>query len=115
VKDFELLKPVGQGGFGKVFLAKKITEPGAGASFAMKVLKKQHVLSSGLVNTTMAERRILTEISHPFVVKLHYAFQSESKLYLVMDYLSGGSLALHLRRRRKFSEEWARFYAAEVR
>ncbi|KAH9094702.1 hypothetical protein LEN26_018106 [Aphanomyces euteiches] len=114
MKDFELLKVVGQGGFGKVFLAQKVTEPHKGDSYAMKVLKKQHVLSSGLVNTTMAERRILTEISHPFVVKLYYAFQSETKLYLVMDYLSGGSLAMHLRRRRKFPEEWARFYAAEV-
>ncbi|OQR84502.1 RAC family serine/threonine-protein kinase [Achlya hypogyna] len=114
MRDFELIKVVGQGGFGKVFLAKKVTEPHKDESYAMKVLKKQHVLSSGLVNTTMAERKILTEISHPFVVKLYYAFQSESKLYLVMDYLSGGSLALHLRRRRKFPEEWARFYGAEV-
>lgn len=113
-KDFELLKVVGQGGFGKVFLCRKITPPHQGESYAMKVLKKQHVVSSGLVNTTMAERKILTEIVHPFVVKLHYAFQSESKLSLVMDYLSGGSLAFHLRRRRKFPEEWARFYAAEV-
>ncbi|KAI9918337.1 hypothetical protein PsorP6_011536 [Peronosclerospora sorghi] len=113
-KDFELLKVVGQGGFGKVFLCCKITPPHKGEYYAMKVLKKQQVVSSGLVNTTMAERKILTDISHPFVVKLHYAFQSESKLYLVMDYLSGGSLATHLRRRRKFPEEWARFYAAEV-
>ncbi|EQC29513.1 AGC protein kinase [Saprolegnia diclina VS20] len=114
MRDFELVKVVGQGGFGKVFLAKKVTDPHKDESYAMKVLKKQHVLSSGLVNTTMAERKILTEISHPFVVKLYYAFQSESKLYLVMDYLSGGSLALHLRRRRKFPEDWARFYGAEV-
>ncbi|KDO28961.1 AGC protein kinase [Saprolegnia parasitica CBS 223.65] len=114
MRDFELLKVVGQGGFGKVFLAKKVTDPHKDECYAMKVLKKQHVLSSGLVNTTMAERKILTEISHPFVVQLYYAFQSESKLYLVMDYLSGGSLALHLRRRRKFPEDWARFYGAEV-
>ncbi|OWZ23580.1 AGC/RSK/RSKP90 protein kinase [Phytophthora megakarya] len=113
-KDFELMKVVGQGGFGKVFLCRKVTPPHLGDCYAMKVLKKQQVVSSGLVNTTMAERKILTDISHPFVVKLHYAFQSESKLYLVMDYLSGGSLATHLRRRRKFPEEWARFYAAEV-
>lgn len=114
MKDFELVRVVGQGGFGKVFLCRKLTPPRQGESFAMKVLKKQHVVSSGLVNTTMAERKILTEISHPFVVKLYYAFQSDTKLYLVMDYLSGGSLAFHLRRRRKFSEDWARFYAAEV-
>lgn len=114
VSDFELLKVVGQGGFGKVFLAKKLTNPNKGQYFAMKVLKKKQVLASGLVTTTMAERQILTEVDHPFVVKLHYAFQSDTKLYLVMDYLSGGSLSIHLRRRRKFPEEWGRFYAAEV-
>jgi serine/threonine protein kinase len=108
------LQVVGQGGFGKVFLAKKRTAPDQGECYAMKVLKKQHVISSGLVNTTMAERQILTEIRHPFVVRLHYAFQDASKLYLVMDYLSGGSLAAHIRRRRKFPEDWARFYGAEV-
>ncbi|GLD98140.1 hypothetical protein PINS_up006837 [Pythium insidiosum] len=113
-KDFELLQVVGQGGFGKVFLSRKRTPPDQGECYAMKVLKKQHVISSGLVNTTMAERKILTEIRHPFVVRLHYAFQDASKLYLVMDYLSGGALAAHLRRRRKFPEDWARFYAAEV-
>lgn len=113
-KDFDLMKVVGQGGFGKVYLCRKVTAPHKDECYAMKVLKKQHVVSSGLVNTTMAERRILTEISHPFIVKLHYAFQSQAKLYLVMDYLSGGSLAFHLRRRRKFPEDWARFYAAEV-
>ncbi|TMW67046.1 hypothetical protein Poli38472_012162 [Pythium oligandrum] len=113
-KDFDLLQIVGQGGFGKVFLARKRTLPDQGECYAMKVLKKQHVISSGLINTTMAERKILTEIRHPFVVRLHYAFQDASKLYLVMDYLSGGALAAHLRRRRKFPEDWARFYAAEV-
>ncbi|KAJ0395319.1 hypothetical protein P43SY_002054 [Pythium insidiosum] len=96
------------------FVGANPEKPDQGECYAMKVLKKQHVISSGLVNTTMAERKILTEIRHPFVVRLHYAFQDASKLYLVMDYLSGGALAAHLRRRRKFPEDWARFYAAEV-
>ncbi|KDO28962.1 AGC protein kinase [Saprolegnia parasitica CBS 223.65] len=114
IKDFELLKVVGQGGFGKVFLGKKIAGENTGEIYAIKVLQKDQVLSSGLVHTTMAERHILIEVAHPFVVKLHYAFQSQSKLFLVMDYLSAGSLAVHLRRVRKFQESHARFYAAEI-
>lgn len=113
MNDFELLKLVGRGGFGKVFLAKTKRARDA-KHYAIKVLQKKQVLSSNLVQTTMAERHILTQIQHPFVVKLHYAFQSESKLFLVMDYLSAGSLAFHLRRRRKFPEPWAKFYAAEI-
>ncbi|KAE8880648.1 hypothetical protein PF003_g35342 [Phytophthora fragariae] len=85
-KDFELMKVVGQGGFGKVFLCRKVTPPHQGECYAMKVLKKQQVVSSGLVNTTMAERKILTEISHPFVVKLHYAFQTA---YIAPELLRG--------------------------
>ncbi|CAK4928987.1 unnamed protein product [Aphanomyces euteiches] len=114
IKDFDLLKVVGQGGFGKVFMGKKITGRDAGEVFAIKVLQKDQVVSNGLVHTTMAERHILIEVAHPFVVKLHYAFQSDTKLYLVMDYLSAGSLAVHLRKWRKFPETFARFYAAEV-
>lgn len=114
MKDFELLNLVGRGGFGKVFLAKKKTEPLKDKMFALKVLQKEKVLSSGLVQTTMAERHILTQIQHPFIVKLYYAFQSFSKLNLVIDYLSGGSLAYHLKRRKKFPENMAKFYAAEI-
>ncbi|KAF0690328.1 Aste57867_18259 [Aphanomyces stellatus] len=114
IKDFELLKVVGQGGFGKVFMATKVTGQDAGKAYAIKVLQKDQVVSNGLVHTTMAERHILIEVAHPFVVKLHYAFQSDSKLFLVMDYLSAGTLAVHLRKWRKFPENFARFYAAEV-
>ncbi|RHY34564.1 hypothetical protein DYB32_000851 [Aphanomyces invadans] len=114
IKDFDLLKVVGQGGFGKVFMGKKVSGPDSGEVYAIKVLQKDQVVSNGLVHTTMAERHILIEVAHPFVVKLHYAFQSDSKLYLVMDYLSAGSLAVHLRKWRKFPETFARFYAAEV-
>lgn len=63
---------------------------------------------------TEAERKILEEINSPFIVNLHYAFQSEERLYFVLDFLNGGELFYHLRRNRMFSEERARFYAAEI-
>ena len=63
---------------------------------------------------TIAERLILEKLSHPFITKLHYAFQTPEKLYFVIDFLNGGELFYHLRREQRFSEERARFYAAEI-
>lgn len=59
-----------------------------------------------------AERDILEKINSPFIVKLHYAFQTDAKLYFVMDFLNGGELFFHLRKETKFSERRACFYAA---
>ena len=62
----------------------------------------------------MSERYILEAMDHPFIVKLHYAFQTSSKLYLLVDLMPGGELFYLLRRNRKFPENVARFYAAEI-
>lgn len=117
VEDFDLLKVIGKGAFGKVMLVRKKVPDGTGnpnAIYAMKVLKKAAVFAKNQVEHTKSERRILRDIDHPFVVRLRYAFQSEDKLYLVMDYYNGGSLFFHLRKARKFSEKRARFYAAQL-
>ncbi|KAL3668953.1 hypothetical protein V7S43_006241 [Phytophthora oleae] len=117
VEDFDLLKVIGKGAFGKVMLVrKKVPDGGANpnAIYAMKVLKKASVFAKNQVEHTKSERRILRDIDHPFVVRLRYAFQNEDKLYLVMDYYNGGSLFFHLRKSRKFSEKRARFYAAQL-
>lgn len=109
--NFKLLQTVGKGGFGKVLLVQR---EGDLKVYAMKILKKQHVVNTRQVNATHAERRILQAIEHPFVVKLRYAFQSASKLYMVMDYYSGGSLFYHLERNGIFPENVVSFYAAEM-
>ena len=57
---------------------------------------------------------ILERINHPFIVKLHYAFQTPERLYFVIDFLNGGELFFHLRKETKFNEHRARFYAAEI-
>lgn len=117
VDNFDLLKVIGKGAFGKVMLVRKKIPDGTGnpnAIYAMKVLKKASVFAKNQVEHTKSERRILRDIDHPFVVRLRYAFQSEDKLYLVMDYYNGGSLFFHLRKARKFSEKRAKFYAAQL-
>lgn len=60
------------------------------------------------------ERNILTEVQHPFIVKLHYAFQSEAKLYLILDFLRGGDLFNRLAKEIMFTEEDVKFYLAEL-
>lgn len=61
-----------------------------------------------------SERDILTKVDHPFVVSLWFAFQTEKKLFLVMDFLAGGELFFHLKRRGLIMEQEARYYMAEM-
>ncbi len=60
------------------------------------------------------ERNILEEVKHPFIVDLIYAFQTKGKLYLILEYLSGGELFMHLEREGIFLEDTACFYVAEI-
>lgn len=85
-----------------------------GDIYAMKVLEKQHIVERGEVEHTMAERNILMRVDHPFLMKLHYSFQTEDKLYLIMDFVNGGEVFFHLQNKRKFEPERAKFYAAEI-
>ncbi|KAM4540789.1 ribosomal protein S6 kinase alpha-1 isoform 1-T1 [Fundulus diaphanus] len=111
--QFELLKVLGQGSFGKVFLVRKVTPPDANQLYAMKVLKKATLKVRDRVRTKM-ERDILADVNHPFVVKLHYAFQTEGKLYLILDFLRGGDLFTRLSKEVMFTEEDVKFYLAEL-
>ncbi|XP_043573434.1 ribosomal protein S6 kinase 2 alpha-like isoform X5 [Chiloscyllium plagiosum] len=110
---FELLKVLGQGSFGKVFLVRKIKAPDAGQLYAMKVLKKATLKVRDRVRTKL-ERDILVDVNHPFIVKLHYAFQTEGKLYLILDFLRGGDLFTRLSKEVMFTEEDVKIYLAEL-
>lgn len=111
--QFELLKVLGQGSFGKVFLVRKIANVDAGKLFAMKVLRKASLKVRDRVRTKM-ERDILSDVKHPFIVTLHYAFQTEGKLYLVLEFLRGGDLFTRLSKEVMFTEEDVKFYLAEL-
>eukprot|EP00163_Fabomonas_tropica_P012822 TRINITY_DN24183_c0_g1_i1.p1 TRINITY_DN24183_c0_g1~~TRINITY_DN24183_c0_g1_i1.p1 ORF type:complete len:496 (-),score=135.11 TRINITY_DN24183_c0_g1_i1:351-1838(-) len=109
--DFDLLKVIGQGSFGKVM---QVRLKKTGKIFAMKILKKAELVKRNQVEHTRAEREILGTLRHPFMVRLYYSFQTDQKLYMVLDYVNGGELYYHLQRAHKFPENQARFYAAEV-
>ncbi|CDW73224.1 protein kinase 2 [Stylonychia lemnae] len=109
--DFQILKVIGRGSFGKVFLVKKRK---SGQLFAMKVLKKHDVLKRNQIEHTKAERQILQHVTSPFLVNMHYAFQTEEKLYMVMDFMNGGELFYHLNKERTFNEDRIRYHVAEI-
>lgn len=111
IEDFELVKVIGKGSFGKVTLVRKKSDQNL---YAMKVLSKPNVIKRKQVEHTNTERRILAGIDHPFIVRLHFAFQTKEKLYFVLDYASGGELFFHLSRMKRFSEATTRFYCAEL-
>ncbi|XP_042194570.1 ribosomal protein S6 kinase beta-1 [Callorhinchus milii] len=112
---FELLRVLGKGGYGKVFQVRKVAGAYTGKVFAMKVLKKAMIVRNAKDTAhTKAERSILEDVKHPFIVDLMYAFQTGGKLYLILEYLSGGELFMQLEREGIFMEDTACFYLAEI-
>jgi serine/threonine protein kinase len=110
-KNFYVHALIGKGSFGEVFLVKQKT---SSKFFAMKVLNKEKIMRQNLVKYALTERNVLSLTDHPFIVRLHAAFQTSEKLFLILDYCNGGDLAKHLQKEKRFSEERAKFYIAEI-
>eukprot|EP01113_Clastostelium_recurvatum_P040393 TRINITY_DN6280_c0_g1_i1.p1 TRINITY_DN6280_c0_g1~~TRINITY_DN6280_c0_g1_i1.p1 ORF type:complete len:1027 (-),score=310.58 TRINITY_DN6280_c0_g1_i1:279-3359(-) len=109
--DFDILKPISRGAFGRVYLARKKQ---TGDIYALKVLDKKQTLLKKQVAHIRAERNILASTQNPFLVKLYYSFQTRTSLCLVLEYLPGGDLYSLLRGLGCFDEDMARRYIAEV-
>jgi|EP00161_Ancyromonas_sigmoides_P006996 serum/glucocorticoid-regulated kinase 2 len=111
VDDFDLLAVVGKGSYGKVMQVRK---KNSGEMYAMKVLRKDKIVQRNQIEHTRSEVRVLQTMHHPFTVTLRYSFQTEDKLYLILDYVNGGELFFHLSKEGTFAEDRARLYTAEI-
>ncbi|GIL62360.1 hypothetical protein Vafri_16524 [Volvox africanus] len=110
-QDFEMLRVVGQGAFGKVF---QVMHKGSRTIYAMKVMRKERILQRDHSEYVRSERDLLTAVVHPYIVTLRFSFQTPTKLYLVLDFLNGGHLFFNLYRQGVFTEDVARLYTAEI-
>ena len=111
LENFEFIKVLGKGTFGKVVLC---TEKATGHLYAIKILRKEVIIRKDEIAHTLTENRVLRTTNHPFLISLKYSFQTADRLCFVMEYVNGGELFFHLRHIRVFGEDRTRFYAAEI-
>ena len=109
--DFEILKPISKGAFGRVYLSRKNE---SGELFAIKVMRKADLVRKNMVESARNERNILAMTSNPFVIRFYFSFTSRDNIYIVMEYSNGGDIASLLRNMGALDEHVARRYISEV-
>ena len=109
--DFEKLYVLGKGGYSTVYLVRKKDNK---KLYSMKTLKKSFIKSNNQINQTLSEKRILSKINSPFIVKLFYSFQDKEYLYFLLEFIQGGDLFFHLNKNKHLSEKTTIFYSAQI-
>ena len=111
LNDFKILKVLGRGTFGKVCLVQyKLTKK----YYAMKIMRKNVILENGQVTNTLLEKNILQNLNYQFLVGMDFCFQTQERIYFVMNFIRGGELFKHLTNCKFFPEEKAKFYSAII-
>lgn len=111
LNDFQIISVVGRGTFGKVCL---VEYKNTGELYAMKSIKKDMILDTEQLDNIILEKKILQSVNHPFLCKLEFCFQTEDRVYFIMNFVRGGELFQHLKKSKVFDEKRVRFYAAQI-
>lgn len=111
LSDFEFRKLIGKGTFGKVFM---VQNKFSGELYAMKCIRKDVILENEQMENIQLEKEILYQIAHPFLVNMEFVFQNEFRIYFLMKFVKGGELFRHLVTVKRFPEDQAKFFAAQV-
>eukprot|EP00948_MAST-09A_sp_MAST-9A-sp1_P000437 g437.t1 len=112
LKDFELLQTLGTGTFGRVRLCRRLLE--SHVPLALKICKKSEIIRLKQVDHLLSEKHLLSQLCHPFIIRLHAFFQDTYNIYFVLEYVQAGELFTHLRSAGKFTVSRSRAYAAEI-
>jgi len=113
ITDFEVGPTLGTGTFGRVRQV-RYRPLASRYAFALKMLKKTEIISLNQVAHIKSEKTILSQIDHPFIVRLICSFQNEKYIYMLFEFVSGGELFGRLRKEGRFSEDVTLFYATEI-
>ncbi|CAD8119427.1 unnamed protein product [Paramecium sonneborni] len=108
-QQFKILGLLGKGSFGEVYLVQRKEK-----LYAMKVLHKSLIIKQNICRYAITERNVLSVSSHPFIVKLRYAFQTQDKLFMILDYCSGGDLGQVLTKQKRLPENQVKLYICEI-
>ncbi|THD20521.1 Protein kinase C [Fasciola hepatica] len=112
LQDFKLLKVIGRGSYAKVFQVEHIPTQ---RIYAMKVIKKETILDEEDIEWVQTEKHVFEcATNHPFLVGLHSCFQTDSRLFFVIEFVNGGDLMFYMQRNLRLAEDYARFYSAEI-
>eukprot|EP00759_Apiculatamorpha_spiralis_P012845 PhF_6_TR19704/c0_g1_i1/m.28770 len=109
--DLEMRETLGTGSFGRVRLCR---HKSSGEYYAIKCLKKREIIKMKQVAHIIAEKNILAQISHPFIVNMVCTFQDEKRVYIMLEFVIGGEMFTHLRSAGRFPNDVAKFYHAEL-
>ncbi|CAD8146459.1 unnamed protein product [Paramecium pentaurelia] len=108
-QQFQVIGLIGKGSFGEVYLVQKSNQ-----LYAMKVLHKNRIMKHNLTRYALTERNVLSITSHPFIVKLRFAFQTQDKLFMILDYCPGGDLGEVLQKQKRLPENIVKNYLCEI-
>lgn len=110
-EDLEIREILGCGAFGRVKLVKHLP---TGNSYALKILVKDEVVRNNLEVHVVNERRVMLQLDHPFILKLHNTYKDQRYVYFLVELTLGGEMFTHLKKQGRLSEDTARFYIASV-